>query len=133
MTILDIGQIIKTRRLELDLTLKEVGDAVGVSESTVSRWEDGNIANMKRNRIAALAKILKLNPNIIMGWEDGSDDENDSSYYLNPEAAKIAQDVYDNPELRILFDAAKNVSPDDIKAVADMMLRMRRKEQGDVD
>lgn len=91
MTILEIGKILKNRRLELDLTLKEVGDAVGVSESTVSRWEDGNIANMKRNRIAALAKILKLKPSIIMGWEDNEEQDDDSSYYLDPAAAKMAQ------------------------------------------
>lgn len=69
MTISDIKNLIKSRRVALKLTLKEVADAVGVSESTVSRWEDGNIANMKRNRIAALAKVLDLSPNLLMGWE----------------------------------------------------------------
>lgn len=44
MTILEIGKILKNRRLELDLTLKEVGDAVGVSESTVSRLENWQLA-----------------------------------------------------------------------------------------
>lgn len=58
MTISDIKEIIKNRRIELGLTLKEVATAVGVSEGTVSRWESGNITNMKRNKIAALAKTL---------------------------------------------------------------------------
>lgn len=43
MTISDIKEIIKNRRIELGLTLKEVATAVGVSEGTVSRWESGNI------------------------------------------------------------------------------------------
>ena len=57
MTISDIKKMIKDRRLELHLTLKDVATAVGVSEGTVSRWEAGNISNMKRNRISALAKM----------------------------------------------------------------------------
>ena len=33
------NEIIKEKRLELRMTLREVADAVGVSEGTVSRWE----------------------------------------------------------------------------------------------
>lgn len=51
---------LKQRRLELGLTMKEIATAVGVSESTVSRWEAGNIVNMKKNRLVALANILQI-------------------------------------------------------------------------
>lgn len=59
---MDIGTIIKNRRLELNLTLEDVGNAVGVGKSTVKKWEDGFISNMKRDKISALAQILNLNP-----------------------------------------------------------------------
>lgn len=59
---LDIGNIIHSRRTELDLTMKQVADAVGVSEATVSRWEAGNIKNIKRDKIALLSEALKLSP-----------------------------------------------------------------------
>lgn len=55
------------RRKELGLTMKEVAEAVGVSEATVSRWESGAIANMRRDRIQALSKVLKVRPTYIMG------------------------------------------------------------------
>ena len=61
---------INERRKQLNLTLKEIADYVGVSEATVSRWESGNIANMRRDRIAALAQILKVSPIDIMGVTD---------------------------------------------------------------
>lgn len=61
---------LKDRRIELGLTMKQVADYVGVSEATVSRWESGNIANMKRSRIQALSEILKLSPVAICGIED---------------------------------------------------------------
>jgi transcriptional regulator with XRE-family HTH domain len=50
--------------------MKEVAEYVGVSEGTVSRWESGDISNMKRDKIYKLAKILKISPLIILGWED---------------------------------------------------------------
>lgn len=58
---------INEQRKKLNLTLKDVADYVGVSEATVSRWESGNIANMRRDRISALAEILKVSPIDIMG------------------------------------------------------------------
>lgn len=65
-----VSQIIKGRRLELGLTQLYVANKVEVSEGTVSRWESGNIANMGRDKIAALAAVLKLNPGIIAGWDE---------------------------------------------------------------
>ena len=33
-----VGMLIANRRKELDLTLEDIGSAVGVSKSTVLRW-----------------------------------------------------------------------------------------------
>ena len=41
---------IKSRRLELGLTLEQVGQKVGVGKSTVRKWETGDIENMKRDK-----------------------------------------------------------------------------------
>lgn len=65
----EINEILKQRRLELGLTMLDVAKSVGVSEGTVSRWESGDIANMRRDKIAALAKTLNISPAVIMGWE----------------------------------------------------------------
>lgn len=65
--------IIKHRRIALGLTQAELAEAVGVNEATVSRWESGNIEDMRRSRIIALAKVLRLSPNILMGWKDEED------------------------------------------------------------
>lgn len=62
--------IIRDRRIELGLTMKDVAAHVGVSEGTVSRWESGNIANMKRSRIYSLAEILQISPVVLIGDEE---------------------------------------------------------------
>lgn len=61
---------IKSRRKELNLTLEQVGNLVGVGKSTVRKWETGDIENMKRDKIVKLAKALKVSPSYIMGIED---------------------------------------------------------------
>lgn len=63
------SNVIKSRRVELGLTMKDIAEYVGVSEGTVSRWESGNIANMKRSRINKLAEILQLSPLVLLGVE----------------------------------------------------------------
>jgi len=66
----EIGNLIKERRLELKLTLEEVGEAVGVGKSTVRKWETGLIKNMKRDKIALLAKSLDISPALLVPSAD---------------------------------------------------------------
>ena len=67
---MDIGYILKSRRKELGYTLDDVAKAVGVAAPTVSRWESGNISNMRRDRIYKLATKLQLSPAEIMGFTE---------------------------------------------------------------
>ena len=53
---------LRNRRKELNLTLEEVGKMVGVGKSTIRKWETGYIENMKRDKIIALSKALKVSP-----------------------------------------------------------------------
>ena len=61
---------IKELRLQRQMTLEQVGDIVGVGKSTVRKWETGMIENMKRDKIALLAKALGTTPAYLMGWEE---------------------------------------------------------------
>ena len=65
-----VQDILKSKREELQLTLTDVAELVGVNVSTIMRWENGDIANMKRDKILKLANALKISPSVIMGWED---------------------------------------------------------------
>lgn len=67
---MEMNEKIKILRERYGLTLEEIGDAVGVGKSTVKKWEDGAIANMKRDKIAALAKALHTSPAYLMGWPE---------------------------------------------------------------
>lgn len=63
---------ISKRRKELNLTLEDVGKIVGVGKSTVRKWETGDIENMKRDKIALLAKALQVSPLDVMNLDENS-------------------------------------------------------------
>lgn len=65
-----MAQKIKDLRQQRGMTLEQVANIVGVGKSTVRKWETGMIANMKRDKIAALAQALGTTPAYLMGWED---------------------------------------------------------------
>jgi repressor LexA len=68
-----MAQRIRELRQARDLTLEQVADVVGVGKSTVRKWETGMIANMKRDKIASLAKALGTTPEYLMGWDEKED------------------------------------------------------------
>ena len=72
---MNVKDVIRENRLALGLTMKEVADKVGVSEATISRWESGEIANMRRGAIFSLAQALNISPNKIMGWDETPEPE----------------------------------------------------------
>lgn len=67
---MEMHAIIKNRRSELGLTLEDVARRVGVNRATILRWETGEIKNLGRDKIAALAAALHVTPEYLLGWTD---------------------------------------------------------------
>lgn len=123
-----LGKVIRDRRIELNITLEEVGKAVGVSKSTVQRWESGQINNMRRDRIDALAKILKLSPLIFVDNNETTTPEPSPSYYVDPETAELADRLKNQPGMRMLFDASRKASPKDLEIAANLLKQLKGEE-----
>ena len=91
-----MSNYLKDRRLARGLTQKQIADYVKVSEATVSRWESGDIANMRRDRIALLAQILKVSPTFVMTGKEEQptttkDDELLTALKSNPTKLMLAE------------------------------------------
>lgn len=71
---MEMNEKIKFLRLQKGLTLEQVGDYVGVGKSTVRKWENGMIENMRRDKIAKLAAVLGTTPDYLMGWNVNQDE-----------------------------------------------------------
>uniref|UniRef100_A0AAU8B1A4 Repressor protein n=1 Tax=Dulem virus 35 TaxID=3145753 RepID=A0AAU8B1A4_9CAUD len=115
--------------------VREMCKNKGVSISTLEKdcgFSNGYLNPKKLNKIPydraiKIAEYLDLDADYIATGKVKP------KYYLNDETAAIAQEIFENKELRLLFDASRNADPEDIKAVHSMLLALKRKERGNID
>lgn len=110
---MELGEKIKMLREQKNMTLEELGNAVGVGKSTVRKWENGMIANMRRDKIAKVAAALDVSPGYLMGWDEGKDtlivDSNaEMSQMYEPENPALLQAAADKE----LFDTYHRLDQD---------------------
>ncbi len=65
-----VNEIIKRRRNDLNLTQDELAKLCSVSTSTIRKWESGDLDQMKRDKMALLAKALEISPLALLGLDD---------------------------------------------------------------
>lgn len=65
-----LGDIVRNKRIELNMTQEDLAKAVGTTKATVSRWESGDIHKMKRSMIAAVSVALHLDPLLFFQQEE---------------------------------------------------------------
>ena len=116
----EIANKIKARRLELGLTLEDVAQAVGVGRSTVRKWETGMIKNMGRDKIAALAAVLELNPVELVP----------TTGYVRSEDEERLEALHQNPRLGLLFDHTRKMKKEDVDFMIQMAERMIKERDG---
>ena len=108
-----------------NISAKELSDKTGISEATISRYLSGKFVP-KQKRTYALAVALGVDPAyLIFGTGEKPEPE---PYYTNPETVRMAQELMDNPNGRILFDASRDLSPEDIKIVLNLIQGLKAKE-----
>jgi hypothetical protein len=58
------------------------------------------------------------------------DDKPLCDYYIDDDTAQTAQEIFENKDLKLLFEAARTASPEDLKAAQTLLLALKAKEQG---
>lgn len=110
-------------------TIKSFAAKIGIPYTSLLSMLNGSIGGAAVESVIKICEELDISVESLKNEEIGSP----QGYYLNPEAAKMAQELYDNPGMRILFDAAKNVSAEDLKLAAEIVARMKKNEEHDDD
>lgn len=103
-----------------EMTQSDLASMLGVSESTVGKW----LLKKAFPRMNIIEKLSVIFNRPKAYFYD--DQEERQTYYLNPETAQLAQEIHDNPDLRILMDASRKLSPEDIRFVVDLVSRMKK-------
>lgn len=67
---MDVGDRIKRRRKELNMSGEELAKKLGKNRSTVFRYENGEIENLPLDILEPIAKALQTTPQYLMGWEE---------------------------------------------------------------
>lgn len=111
-------EILWKLRKKHGLSQKKLAEELGMSTGIIGMYESGK----RKPSYEALEQIADYF-NVSIDYLTGRD--NKSIYYLDPEVADMAQEIYENPDLRILFDASKNATPEDLKFVIEMVKRMK--------
>ncbi|EEJ51887.1 DNA-binding helix-turn-helix protein [Oribacterium sinus F0268] len=105
---------------EHNKTQLELANYIGVSNTSVNNWTKGyNTPRM--DKIDLICSFFHIRREDLL-----TDTPQEQTYYTNPETVKVAQEIFDNSDLRVLFDAAKDSSPEQLKLAAEMLRQFKK-------
>ena len=102
-------------------------EITGINKGALSSYLSGRYYP-KQQAIERLSEALNVPIFWLMGYdtESDSDSQEEDSYYIDKEARELAQFLYENPKYKILFDAAKDVSADDLEMVKTIIDKFKK-------
>lgn len=111
---------LKKLREQKQLTQSELSKLLGISPSTIGMYEQGR-REPDNETLKKIAVLFGVSTDYLLG-----NDHPTPGYYDDPEVAEMANRLKDDPDMKILFDASKKLSKDDLQFVIDMVHRMKK-------
>lgn len=100
----------------------DVAKATGIRSSVFSDWKRGRY-KLKYDKLQRIADFLGVTTDQLAGIQT---DVQPDGYYVNEDTARTAQQIFDDPYLRILFDAAQDSRPEDLQMATDLLRRLKK-------
>ena len=126
------GERMQERRKQLGISADTLAQHLGVSRSTIFRYENGDIEKIPANLLPDIAKYLKTSEAFLMGWEDSSDISITNIFPIElkcfPVLGEIAcgKPTYTNEERESYTMAGTDIKADFcLKAKGDSMINAR--------
>lgn len=114
-----IGERIKKRRKELHISADFIASKLGVSRSTIFRYEKGDIEKVPTQILEDIASILNTTPAYLMGWK-----EDISNIYnrLNEQRQQIVY-LYAEKQLeeQLIEESINTVNDDKVEYITDYL------------
>lgn len=124
----EMGKRIKQKREELNLTLEDLGKKLGVTKSTISKYERGEIQQIKRAHVEELSKILHCSPEWLMGFDTAKDvrvvysaDGHEPVEALVEVSKPILGREAEMAKRALLYKVALEVKPENLQAAIDIL------------
>ena len=113
-----------------DMNQNELAKVLHVSESTVGKLTLGKSMPRTMGVIQQIADFFNVGKSYLLEEAGSHDDrKTERPYYLDPEVAEMANELKENPDMRILFDASRKLSKQDMKTVINMVKAITDKEE----
>lgn len=117
---MDFKERLKELRKQRGVSQAVLAERLGMSKSTIGMYETGDITP-SLEALNALADYFNVDIDYLLGKEPGS------TYYLDPEVAELAKALFERPEMRVLFDASRKATKEDIEQVASILEKLSQK------
>ena len=98
----------------------DVSKATGISTTTLSAWKKGEYTP-KAEKLQRIADYFGVS----LEYLRSGDQDTPAGYYTDPETARVAQEILDDPDLRALFSAARDSKPEDLRTAAALLKRFK--------
>lgn len=72
---MNTGEKIKAMRKDLGLSAEYIAEKIGISPSTIYRYENNDIASMKIDKLKSIADLLGTSASYLLGWDDCAADD----------------------------------------------------------
>lgn len=120
-----LGENIKKKREEAGLSQDELAQKLGYkSRSTIAKVE-ADVNDLNQTKLKAFATALGTTVTELLDFDKDSDPQ---AYYLDPETARMVQELKDHPGQRVLFDASRDLKPEDVQIVLNLINGLKAKE-----
>ena len=111
--------------------IKSICSERGIPMAKLERdcdFSNGYINSLKKgtlpnDRLTKVADYLGISASYLATGRNIADE-----YYFDDEAAKIAQAIFENKQLKLLFDTAKDIDAEDIMLVHAMLKAIKKKD-----
>ncbi len=106
--------------------IAEVVRATGISFSTFADWKSGRISQPKYDKLKKIADYFAVPVEYLMTGEmPPKESDSGQKWYFSDQTAETAQELFENRDLRVLFDAARDARPEDLRLAADLLMRLK--------
>lgn len=106
---------------KLGLKNKDISERTGLPVDTISRICTGKTRDPKYTTVKLIADAFDCSVDDLVG-----NDEAVEPYYFDKKTAELAQELKGNTELKILLDSTRDLTPEDLKTVIDMVKMLKR-------
>ena len=122
---------IRELRKAKSLSQDQLAEKLNVTKQAISQYERG-VRKPSVPLLEALCDFFNVSSDYLLGKDDVTVRLVDAdglkaleAYHIDCETMKVAQTIYDDPDLHALFDAAKGSKPDNLKLAAELLRRMK--------